>query len=122
MYALASFITLPKQLVILYLGVIIGNPKDGRMISSIVLAITFAVTVAAGVYIWWKLRKSRRILLKEAEEELERERAQEMAMLSQATSRAEIEEDKETAVEPDPNSNDGTLRDQGSISKEGQMV
>ncbi|EPS39064.1 hypothetical protein H072_7154 [Dactylellina haptotyla CBS 200.50] len=67
-YALASLVTLPKQLVIVYLGVILGNDHGGRLVSDIVLGITFLVTILAGVFIWWKLRNTRRIMISEAAE------------------------------------------------------
>ncbi|EWC44401.1 hypothetical protein DRE_01227 [Drechslerella stenobrocha 248] len=66
LYALASLVTLPKQLIIVYLGVILANEGGGKLVSDIVLGITFLITVVAGVYIWWKLRKVRRILIAEA--------------------------------------------------------
>ncbi|KAJ6260069.1 hypothetical protein Dda_5715 [Drechslerella dactyloides] len=66
LYALASLITLPKQLIIVYLGVILASENGGRLVSDIVLGVTFLITVIAGVYIWWKLRAVRRILIAEA--------------------------------------------------------
>ncbi|KAF3916484.1 hypothetical protein ABW20_dc0100587 [Dactylellina cionopaga] len=65
-FAFASLVTLPKQLIIVYLGVIIGNDSGGRLVSDIVLGVTFLITIAAGVYIWWKLRNARRLMLLEA--------------------------------------------------------
>ncbi|KAF3924505.1 hypothetical protein ABW21_db0200731 [Orbilia brochopaga] len=66
LYALASFLTLPKQLIIVYLGVILASDNGSRLVSDIVLGVTFLITVIAGVYIWWKLRAVRRILVTEA--------------------------------------------------------
>ncbi|KAK6343802.1 Tlg2-vesicle protein [Orbilia brochopaga] len=66
LYALASLLTLPKQLIIIYLGVILASDNGSRLVSDIVLGVTFLITVIAGVYIWWKLRAVRRILITEA--------------------------------------------------------
>ncbi|KAK6532125.1 Tlg2-vesicle protein [Orbilia ellipsospora] len=65
-FALASLITLPKQIVIVYLGVILGNENGGKTVSDIVLGITFLITVVAGIYIWWRLQKVRKIMISEA--------------------------------------------------------
>ncbi|KAF3155640.1 Tlg2-vesicle protein [Orbilia oligospora] len=65
-FAFASLVTLPKQLIIVYLGVILGNGNGGKLISNIVLGVTFLVTVLAGVYILWRLRITRRAMVLEA--------------------------------------------------------
>ncbi|KAK6535804.1 Tlg2-vesicle protein [Arthrobotrys megalospora] len=65
-FAFASLVTLPKQLVIVYLGVIIGNENGGRLVSNIVLGVTFLITVVAGVYLFWRLKHTRRIIISEA--------------------------------------------------------
>ena len=74
LFIIASLITLPKQLVIVYLGVLIGeNSTDtkGRKIQDIVLGITALITILCAVYIWWKLKKVRKEMIDEAEQETE---------------------------------------------------
>ncbi|KAK6508805.1 Tlg2-vesicle protein [Arthrobotrys musiformis] len=66
-FALASFVTLPKQLTIIYLGVIIGNESGGRLVSSVVLGVTFLITVIAGIYILQKLKNTRKLIASEAQ-------------------------------------------------------
>ncbi|KAK6516095.1 Tlg2-vesicle protein [Arthrobotrys conoides] len=65
-FAFASLVTLPKQLIIVYLGVIIGNENGGRLVSNIVLGVTFLITVLAGVYILWRLKITRRAMVLDA--------------------------------------------------------
>ncbi|KAK6532102.1 Tlg2-vesicle protein [Orbilia ellipsospora] len=66
-FLIATVLSLPKQLVTVYLGVIINNPSGGHLISDIVLGITFAVTVLAAGYIYWQMRKVRPRLIAQHE-------------------------------------------------------
>ncbi|KAK6357726.1 Tlg2-vesicle protein [Orbilia javanica] len=66
-FFIATLLSLPKQLVVVYLGVIINNPSGGHLVSNIVLGITFAITILAAGYIYWKMRKVRPRLIAEHE-------------------------------------------------------
>ncbi|KAF3911192.1 hypothetical protein AA313_de0209810 [Arthrobotrys entomopaga] len=66
-FLIATILSLPKQLVTVYLGVIINNPSGGHLISDIVLGITFAVTILAAGYIYWQMRKVRPRLIAQHE-------------------------------------------------------
>jgi hypothetical protein len=67
-FALATFLTLPKQIIIVYFGVLLVQETKNDTINTVVLAITFLFTIIAGVYIYLKMRKTKVILLREQEE------------------------------------------------------
>jgi len=64
-FSLAAILSLPKQLVIVYLGVILEQSDTGqsttksRVISDVVLAITFLITVFAA---WWIYREMAKVM------------------------------------------------------------
>ncbi|KAK6508827.1 Tlg2-vesicle protein [Arthrobotrys musiformis] len=66
-FFIATLLSLPKQLVVVYLGVIINNPSGGHLVSNIILGITFAITILAAGYIYWQMRKVRPRLIAEHE-------------------------------------------------------
>ncbi|KAK6535824.1 Tlg2-vesicle protein [Arthrobotrys megalospora] len=66
-FFIATALSLPKQLVVVYLGVIINNPSGGHLVSNIILGITFAITILAAGYIYWQMRKVRPRLIAEHE-------------------------------------------------------
>ncbi|KAF8589010.1 hypothetical protein K439DRAFT_1333757 [Ramaria rubella] len=62
-FALAAFFTLPKQLITVYIGVILEESGAGtettkdKIISDLVLAVTILITLAAGYYIWREINR-----------------------------------------------------------------
>lgn len=64
-FAIATFVTLPKQIFLVYLGVLLIENKHTRGPKNIVFGIAFAITIAMGVYIWWKMRAVKKTLLEE---------------------------------------------------------
>ncbi|KAF3916836.1 hypothetical protein ABW20_dc0109420 [Dactylellina cionopaga] len=64
-FLVATFLSLPKQLVVVYLGVIINNPSSGHLVSNIILGITFLITILAAGYIYWQMRQVRPRLIAE---------------------------------------------------------
>ncbi|AEO60401.1 hypothetical protein MYCTH_2309592 [Thermothelomyces thermophilus ATCC 42464] len=67
-YAFATFVTLPKQIFLVYLGVLLLQDKPDNSAKNIVFAIAFAVTVVMAVYIAYKMRKVKKVLLAEQAE------------------------------------------------------
>lgn len=57
-FALAALLSLPKQLVTVFIGVILEQSGTGttsstdRIVSDVVLVVTIAITIAAGYYIY----------------------------------------------------------------------
>ncbi|KAI0128451.1 snare associated Golgi protein-domain-containing protein [Xylariales sp. AK1849] len=64
-FAVATFLTLPKQIFIVYLGVLLVAQNQDNTVETVVLCITFAITVVMGVYIWFKMKKIKATLLAE---------------------------------------------------------
>lgn len=64
-FAVATFATLPKQIILVYVGVLFAQKNKNNTINDIVLVITFLITVAAGAYIYNKMRLTKRLLLDE---------------------------------------------------------
>ena len=55
-FCVATFLTLPKQIFIVYLGVLLVAQDENNKTQTIVLVITFAITVVMGYYIWVKMK------------------------------------------------------------------
>lgn len=70
-FAIATFLTLPKQIILVYFGVLLVQETKDNTINTIVLSITFLTTIVAGVYIYTKMRKTKKILLEEQAARLE---------------------------------------------------
>ncbi|PVG04057.1 hypothetical protein CPB86DRAFT_747201 [Serendipita vermifera] len=74
-FTIAAILSMPKQFITVYLGVILEHSTDSpeeqaankksRLISNIVLAITILITVAAGWYIWKEMNRVKPIVQKE---------------------------------------------------------
>ncbi|CEL63371.1 Golgi apparatus membrane protein TVP38 OS=Podospora anserina (strain S / ATCC MYA-4624 / DSM 980 / FGSC 10383) GN=TVP38 PE=3 SV=1 [Rhizoctonia solani AG-1 IB] len=82
-FMLAAFLSLPKQFITVYLGVILEQSADGTrstqdtIISNAVLIVTFLITVVAA---WWIWREMGRVRL----EVLRERRAERKAKLAEA--------------------------------------
>ncbi|KAK4442122.1 snare associated Golgi protein-domain-containing protein [Podospora aff. communis PSN243] len=75
-FAIACFLTLPKQIFLVYLGVLLVTPRPDHT-KSVVYAIAFIITIFMAVYIWYKMRLMKRTLLAEQEARRARRRLQE---------------------------------------------
>ncbi|KAK6843060.1 Tlg2-vesicle protein [Apiospora arundinis] len=64
-FAVATFLTLPKQIILVYLGVLLVAEKEGNVVQNVVLAITFAVTIVVGVIIYKRMRTAKAALREE---------------------------------------------------------
>ncbi len=75
-FAVATFVTLPKQIILVYLGVLLVQNQSDAAVKDTILAVGFLITVAAGVFIYLRMRKYKKILLDEqAGRKADRERA-----------------------------------------------
>ncbi|CAE6474183.1 cytoplasm protein [Rhizoctonia solani AG-1 IA] len=74
-FTLAAFLSLPKQFITVYLGVILEQSADGTqstqdtIISNAVLIVTFLITVVAAWWIWREMGRVRLEVLRERREE-----------------------------------------------------
>lgn len=82
-FAVATFLTLPKQIFIVYLGVLLVAQDENNRTQTIVLVITFVITCVMGVYIWFKMKKAKVLLL---QEQAARQANHSMVRLTQAGS------------------------------------
>ena len=64
-FVVATFLTLPKQIFLVYLGVLLVESKPSHSAKDIVFCIAFAITVFMAVYIWYKMRIVKKVLLEE---------------------------------------------------------
>lgn len=71
-FAISTFFTLPKQLILVYLGVLLVGGQSDFWIKFALFGGAGGVTVASGVWIWIKMAKIKKDLL--AEQELRRQR------------------------------------------------
>ncbi|KAL2066303.1 hypothetical protein VTL71DRAFT_2374 [Oculimacula yallundae] len=79
-FAVATFLTLPKQIIIVYFGVLLTQEKEkDNLVNGLVLGFTFLVTIFAGVYIYMKMRKLKAILMAEQTARLEEKRRTQQA-------------------------------------------
>lgn len=62
-FAVSTFFTLPKQLILVYLGVLLVGGKSDFWIKFGLFGIAGGVTVIAGVWIWYKMRAIKKDLL-----------------------------------------------------------
>ncbi|KAF8857361.1 hypothetical protein BDZ45DRAFT_714938 [Acephala macrosclerotiorum] len=66
-FAIATFMTLPKQIILVYVGVLLSQQNKNNTINYIVAGIAFIITVFAGWYIYSKMQKVKQVLLEEQE-------------------------------------------------------
>ncbi|KAK3900989.1 snare associated Golgi protein-domain-containing protein [Staphylotrichum tortipilum] len=64
-FAIATFLTLPKQIFLVYLGVLLLQDKPDGSAKNIVFGVAFALTIVMAAYIWYKMRGIKRALLEE---------------------------------------------------------
>lgn len=69
-FFVSTFLSLPKQIVLVYLGVLLvqndGGNKDNH-IKTVMFAIVGVITLLLGVWIYIKMRKVKKVLLEEQE-------------------------------------------------------
>ncbi|KAF6833937.1 hypothetical protein CPLU01_05232 [Colletotrichum plurivorum] len=67
-FAVSTFLTLPKQIILVYLGVLlVEKQQKDNTIKNVVFGATFVLTIALAGYIWVKMRRVKRMLLEEQE-------------------------------------------------------
>lgn len=62
-FAVSTFFTLPKQLILVYLGVLLVGGQSDFWIKFGLFGVAGGVTVIAGVWIWYKMRSIKKELL-----------------------------------------------------------
>lgn len=79
-FAVSTFLTLPKQLILVYLGVLLVQEQDGSTVKDALFAVAGLVTIAAGVWIWFKMGTYKKQLLEEQAQRQNRKEAERLAL------------------------------------------
>lgn len=79
-FAVSTFLTLPKQLILVYLGVLLVQSQDDSTIKDALFAVAGLVTVLAGVWIWFKMKKYKTQLLEEQAQRHQRKEAERLGL------------------------------------------
>lgn len=94
-FCIATFLTLPKQIILVYLGVLFLNQQTGSVEKGLIFGVGGAATVALGVYVWWKMGAIKKTLL---EEQAARRRGREEGMMQPASDDvASVKSEREVA-------------------------
>lgn len=67
-FVVATFFSLPKQIFLVYLGVLLVQNSNDSVIKTVMFTIVFIITIAMGVWIWLKMAKVKKVLLEEQEQ------------------------------------------------------
>jgi hypothetical protein len=69
-FVIATFLTLPKQIILVYFGVLLVQETTNNKINVVIFGVNFITTTIAGVYIYKKMGKTKKILIDEQEKRL----------------------------------------------------
>jgi uncharacterized membrane protein len=65
LFVIATFLSLPKQIFLVYLGVLLVQNKSDGWTKTIMFGVVFVITVIMAVWIWFKMRGVKKVLLEE---------------------------------------------------------
>ncbi|CAN9153512.1 unnamed protein product [Alternaria alternata] len=66
-FVVATFLSLPKQIFLVYLGVLLLQESNDDVIKTVMFGAIFIITIAMGVWIYMKMRTVKKTLLEEQE-------------------------------------------------------
>lgn len=66
-FVVATLLSLPKQIFLVYLGVLLVQKGNDNVIKTVMFGAVFVITIAMGVWIWMKMAKIKKVLLDEQE-------------------------------------------------------
>ncbi|KAF1940518.1 hypothetical protein EJ02DRAFT_227361 [Clathrospora elynae] len=66
-FVVATFMSLPKQIFLVYLGVLLVQESNDDVIKTVMFGVIFIITIGMGVWIYMKMRKVKKVLLEEQE-------------------------------------------------------
>ncbi|EOA86233.1 uncharacterized protein SETTUDRAFT_177431 [Exserohilum turcica Et28A] len=66
-FVVATFLSLPKQIFLVYLGVLLLQQSNDDVIKTVMFGAIFIITIAMGVWIYLKMRTVKKVLLEEQE-------------------------------------------------------
>jgi uncharacterized membrane protein YciS (DUF1049 family) len=77
-FFVATFLSLPKQVFLVYLGVLLVQEKQSNVVQNVMFGLVFVVSMALGVYMWFKMKKVKAVLLEEQAKRREMKLQEEM--------------------------------------------
>jgi uncharacterized membrane protein YciS (DUF1049 family) len=89
-FFVATFLSLPKQIFLVYLGVLLVQERESNTVQTVMFGAVFVVTIVLGVYIWFKMKKIKKILLDEQAQRREARLKEEVAMQYKETSERRV--------------------------------
>ncbi|KAI2475442.1 SNARE-assoc multi-domain protein [Pyrenophora tritici-repentis] len=66
-FFVATFLSLPKQIFLVYLGVLLLQESNDDVIKTVMFGAIFVITIAMGAWIYMKMRTVKKVLLEEQE-------------------------------------------------------
>lgn len=66
-FVVATFLSLPKQIFLVYLGVLLLQESNDDVIKTVMFGAIFVITIAMGIWIYMKMRVVKKTLLEEQE-------------------------------------------------------
>lgn len=66
-FCAAALLTLPKQILLVYLGVLLAGQQTDALAKGLVFGLGGAATLVAGVYVWRRMGAAKKVLLEEQE-------------------------------------------------------
>jgi uncharacterized membrane protein YdjX (TVP38/TMEM64 family) len=66
-FVVATFLSLPKQIFLVYLGVLLLQDSNDDVIKTVMFGAIFVITIAMGIWIYLKMRTVKKVLLEEQE-------------------------------------------------------
>ncbi|KAL1607916.1 hypothetical protein SLS60_002855 [Paraconiothyrium brasiliense] len=79
-FFVATFLSLPKQVFLVYLGVLLVQKNESNVAKNLMFGAVFVVTVILGIWIWMKMAKVKKILLEEQNQRRQAKLEEEMRM------------------------------------------
>ncbi|PVH97379.1 hypothetical protein DM02DRAFT_616540 [Periconia macrospinosa] len=89
-FFVATFLSLPKQIFLVYVGVLLVQQKDSNVIQNVVFAAVFVVSVAMGGWVWWRMKAIKALLLEEQADRRAKKLRAEMESLDKERSRGVV--------------------------------
>jgi uncharacterized membrane protein YdjX (TVP38/TMEM64 family) len=64
-FVISTFLSLPKQIFLVYLGVLLVQDKKDSTSQTIMFGAVFVLSIVMAVWIWYKMRAVKKVLLEE---------------------------------------------------------
>ncbi|KAJ4364677.1 Tlg2-vesicle protein [Neocucurbitaria cava] len=114
-FVVATFASLPKQIFLVYLGVLLLEQGNDNVIKTVMFTAVFLVTAAMGIWIYMKMRKVKKVLLEE--QEIRRtKRAEGVQMVPSVKDAFERPDVSEMRYDERPNVSEGRYDERQDVS------